>query len=106
MIRHAHQFHEQAPAIEVSLETDPVEMEKARVRREQFDLNSEWLQRHIKDVYKSENRGKIVCIAGQEAFIGNTVREAVSLAKAVHPDDQGYFTRYIPRQKVTRIYAT
>jgi len=26
-------------------------------------------------------------------------------ATAAHPDDEGWFTRYIPKEKVARIYA-
>jgi hypothetical protein len=94
------------PDIEVSELTDPHEIELANRQREQFDRNSAWLQQHIAEVYRPENRGKIVCIAGEQAFFGNTTEEAVSQAKAAHPDDKGYFTRYIPRQRMIWIYAT
>jgi hypothetical protein len=29
----------------------------------------------------------------------------MALAKAAHPEDEGRFLRYIPREKVPRIYA-
>lgn len=93
------------PVLEIVEVTDPQELEQARLQRAQFDRNSAWLQRHIQEVYATANRGKIVCIAGQEAFFGDTVKETVALAKAAHPDDKGYFTRYIPRRKMTWIYA-
>jgi hypothetical protein len=51
---------------------DPQEIAEARRRRAQFDLNSAWLQSHSPDVCTEENRGKIVCIAGQEAFSAKT----------------------------------
>src|SRR3954471_302536 len=105
MIRATH-MDDSRPVIEVFEETDPVECEKARLQREQFDRNSAWLQKHISDVYVPANRGKILCVAGEEAFFGNSVKEAVDRAKAAHPDDKGYFTRYIPRQKMIWIYAT
>jgi len=38
-------------------------------------------------------------------FVADTATEAVAKAKAAHPEDQGWFTRYIPKEKVARIYA-
>lgn len=84
--------------------TDSGELAKARKLREQFDRNSQWLQSHIADVY-TEYRGKCICIAGQEAFIGDTLDEAIALATATHPEDEGWFTRYIPLEKVAKVYA-
>jgi hypothetical protein len=93
------------PALEIVEVTDPQELEQARLQCAQFDRNSAWLQQHIQEVYAAANRGKVVCIAGQEAFFGETATDAVQRAKAAHPDDKGYFTRYIPRRKMTWIYA-
>jgi hypothetical protein len=86
--------------------TDPAELAAANIRRAFFDRNSAWLQVHIKDVCTDERRGKFLCIAGEEAFIGDTVEDVVQRATAAHPDDQGWFTGYIPREKVPRIYAS
>jgi len=94
------------PQIEVFELTDPRECELARLQRKQFDRNSAWLQQHIAEVYAPANRGKIVCIAGQEAFFGDTDKEVAAHAATAHPDDRGSFIRYIPRQKVTWVYAT
>ncbi len=76
----------------------------ANKQREQFDRNSDWLEAHIPEVY-SKHRGKCICIAGQELFVSDSVEEAVAKATAAHPDDQGQLTRYIPKEKVARIYA-
>ncbi|MEK6302141.1 MAG: hypothetical protein AABO41_15635 [Acidobacteriota bacterium] len=84
--------------------TDPEELARARVQDERFDLNSAWLQSHIPEVY-SRYRGKCVVIAGQELFAADTPEEAWALAAAAHPEDDGSFIRYIPREKVARIYA-
>jgi hypothetical protein len=107
MIRQLGKRDDAPPVIEiVEIEiTDPRELEEARLQREQFDRNSAWLQQHIQEIYAPANRGKIVCIAGQEAFFGETVKEVVERARAAHPHDKGYFTRYIPRRKMTWIYA-
>ena len=93
----------QPPVIEVFELTDPDELEKARTQRTQFDRNRKWLQEHFDEVYVPANRGKIICIAGEEAFVGDTNEDVVARATAAHPDDKGYFTRYIPRQKMTWI---
>ncbi len=84
--------------------TDTVELAKARTQREQFDHNSDWLQRNIAEIY-AKYRGKCICIAGQEVFVADTVGEAIAQAAAAHPDDDGWFTRYIPKEKAARIYA-
>lgn len=85
--------------------TDPDELAKARAQREQFDRNSAWLQAHASAVY-SAHRGKCICIAGEELFVGDTPEEAVASAKAAHPKDEGWFVHYVPREKMARIYAT
>ncbi len=84
--------------------TDTEELLKARQQREQFDRNSAWLQAHIAEVY-SHHRGKCICVAGEELFVADTVKEAIAQATTAHPNDEGWFTRYIPKEKVARIYA-
>lgn len=78
--------------------TDTDELVTAQKQREQFDRNSAWLQNHIADIY-TEHRGKCVCVAGEEVFVAETTREAIAQAIAAHPDDDGWFTRYIPQEK-------
>ena len=94
----------QTTTIEMIEVTDPRELAEARHRREQFDLNSTWLQAHIAEIYGA-HRGKVVCVAGQEVFAANTAEEAIAQAKAAHPEDLGKFTRYIPKVKAHRVYA-
>jgi len=84
--------------------TDAAELAEARAQREQFDRNAAWLEAHASQVY-SQHRGKCICIAGQELFVADTASEAVAQATAAHPDDKGRFVRYIPKEKVPRIYA-
>jgi hypothetical protein len=90
--------------IEMHEVTDPAELARAQRLRAQFDLNSAWLQCHVSEIYP-RYRGKVICIAGEEVFVGDTTHEAIAKAKAAHPDDEGWFTRYIPKEKVARIYA-
>jgi hypothetical protein len=90
--------------IEIHEVTDPGEVAKANELREQFDRNSAWLECHVSEIYPP-NRGKVICIAGQEVFVGDTTSEVIAKAKAAHPDEEGWFTRYIPKEKVARVYA-
>ena len=97
--------HELPPVVMEEV-TDPVEFAKARAQHEKFDRNSAWLQAHAHEVYSNpKNRGKHICIAGEELFVADTVEEAVALAQAAHPHDDGWFFHYIPRQNTPRIYA-
>jgi hypothetical protein len=84
--------------------TDPEELAKSRVQDERFERNWQWFKAHAAEIYP-RYRGKCLCIAGQELFVADTPKEAVALATAAHPDDNGWFTRYIPREKGARIYA-
>ncbi|MFQ5731073.1 MAG: hypothetical protein ACE5KM_03855 [Planctomycetaceae bacterium] len=83
---------------------DAAQLSQARRQRQQFDRNSAWLQANIAAVY-SQHRGKCICVAGQELFVGDGAEEAIALAAAAHPDDRGRFTRYVPREKMARVYA-
>ena len=85
--------------------TDPIELAKARRRWAQADRNSAWLQAHVPEIY-SQHRGKCICVAGEELFVADTPEEAFGRAKAAHPDDEGALSRYIPREKLERVYAT
>ena len=84
--------------------TDPEEIAKARAQRERFDRNAAWLQAHAGEVY-TRYRGKCICIAGEELFVADTPEEVIAQAAAAHPEDDGRFTRIIPREKVARIYV-
>jgi len=84
--------------------TDPNEIAQARARFAQFDLNLAWLKANALKVYR-ENRGKAICIAGQELFVAETVHEVIAKANAAHPEDKGRFVHYIPKELVPRVYA-
>ena len=84
--------------------TDPEELAKARAQDERFDRNSAWLQAHIPEVY-SRYRGKCICVAGKELFVADTPEEVIAMAEAAHPEDDGSLIRYIPKEKMARIYA-
>ncbi len=84
--------------------TDPEEMAKARAQDERFERNSAWLQSHIPEVYSSY-RGKCICVAGEELFVADTPAQVIAMAVAAHPEDDGRLIRYIPKEKMARIYA-
>ncbi len=90
--------------IEFENSDNPEEAAAARQQWEQSDRNSAWLHEHL-SLVGDNFRGKVICIAGQELFAGDTTREAVAQATAAHPDDKGWFTLYIPKEKEARIYA-
>jgi hypothetical protein len=90
-------------SIEVPERVDPEEIERARRQHERFLKNAAWLNAHAGEVY-SRYRGKVICVAGEELFVGETSEEALARARGAHPDDDGAFFRYIPLEKVPRIY--
>ncbi len=94
----------ESPPIIVSEISDPEELRQARQRLERADRNSAWLQAHVPEIY-SLYRGKCVCVAGEELFVADTPQEAWALARAAHPEDDGPLLRYIPLEKLERIYV-
>lgn len=91
------------PPVTMEQVTDPVENARLAAEFAQFKRNCDWLEAHASEVYS--HRGKHVCIAGQELFVGDTVEDVLSRAKAAHPDDKGLFTRIIPTGRGPRIYS-
>jgi hypothetical protein len=83
--------------------TDAAERAKAQAQTKRFERNWAWLEAHAAEVYS--HRGKFIAIAGEQLFVADTVEEVLAQALAAHPDDDGRFTRYIPKEKGARIYA-
>ncbi|HEY7559965.1 MAG TPA: hypothetical protein VIH18_34735 [Candidatus Binatia bacterium] len=92
----------QAPLVMEEI-TDPEELARARAQRERLDRNSAWLHAHATEVYRVY-RGKCICVAGEELFVADTPEQALTLATAAHPEDDGSFLRYVPSEKIDRIY--
>lgn len=84
--------------------SDPRDLREARAQREQFDRNLDWFEAHAMEI-GDRNRGKYVCIAGQQLFVADSAREALRLGREAYPDDLGPFVRYIACEKVPWIYA-
>jgi hypothetical protein len=84
--------------------TDPAELQKARAQDERLERNWAWFEAHAAEIYAA-HRGKCICIAGAELFVADTPEEALAMAIAAHPDDNGRFTRLIPHERIPRVYA-
>jgi hypothetical protein len=95
---------EAGPTIVMEEVTDPQELAKARAQRERFDRNFAWLQAHAAEIY-SQYRGECICIAGEALFAARTPEEALALGQAAHPEDDGSFVLYIPRERLVRVYG-
>ena len=91
------------PKITMTEETDPVEIAKSKARHEKFERNYAWLESHASKVYS--NRGKYVCIAGQQLFVGDDITLVLAQARAAHPEDDGPLFQYVPETRAARIYA-
>jgi uncharacterized protein YbdZ (MbtH family) len=88
----------------VEVETDPERLARGQAQHERFKRNVDWLQAHWADLLPRA-LGKHLVVAGQEAFIADTHAEALAVAKAVHPDDDGSFGQYVLPHRGPRIYA-
>lgn len=95
---------EKRPPIVMEEVTDAEELAQARAQWARCDRNTAWFQAHAADIYP-RYRGKCICIAGEELFVADTPEEVLALARAAHPEDDGFLLHYIPREKVARIYA-
>lgn len=94
------------PPLTVGLEevTDPVAIAHGNTVMEAYSRNEAWLQAHRDEVIPLA-RGKILAVAGQEAFIAATIEEALAMARAAHPEDGGILCRYVSPQTGPKIYA-
>jgi hypothetical protein len=84
--------------------TDSEHTARIRAQLERFSRNSDWLAANWADVLP-QARGRHIAVACQQAFIADTPEQALALAKAAHPDDDGLLLRYVPAQLGPRIYA-
>ena len=83
---------------------DPAEIARCRAQDERVRRNSDWLQAHWAGLLPRA-RGKFIAVAGQEAFIGDTLAEAWALARAAHPEDNGAISQHVFPEEGPRIYA-
>ncbi len=83
---------------------DPDEIRRSHTQDDRHRRNSDWLQAHWAEVLP-QGRGKFVAVAGQEAFIAETAREAWAWVDASHPEDTGAIVRYVRAAVGPRFYA-
>jgi hypothetical protein len=83
---------------------DPAELAQAHAQRERFDRNWAWFKAQAMEIYE-RFRGQCLVIAGEEIFAAGKPEEAWASAKAAHPEDDGSFIIYVPREKMARIYG-
>jgi len=93
------------PVVMMTETTDPAELALSQEQVERFNCNANWLEAHGDEIF-ALYRGKYVCVAGEEPFVSETASEAIALAKAAHPEDDGRFLYRVPKAKTARIYAS
>lgn len=84
--------------------TDPVEIERSQLQFERGRRNMKWLEVHWPDLLP-DARGKFIAIAGEAAFIADSSEDAWKMAERAHPEENGAFVQYVPREDLPRIYA-
>lgn len=84
--------------------TDPNEIARSRTIDEQAKKNGDWLQTHWSELLPHA-RGKFVAVAGQEAFIGETMEEAWNAARRAHPNDPGALLQHVRSERGVRVHA-
>jgi hypothetical protein len=92
------------PQFVVEVVTDPIVIAELREVSEQFQQNSDWLQRHWADLLP-QAFGKHLVVAGQEAFLADSATEAIAKARTAHPEDKGLLARYVSPHRGPKIYA-
>ncbi len=93
-----------SPSFAVAEVTDPAELAASNARQARFERNLSWFGEHAVEI-GATHRGQCICVAGQELFAAGTPQEALALARAAHPEDDGFLLQYIYREKLDRIYA-
>lgn len=92
------------PRFTIEEVTDPEEIARSRALRERARRNDDWLQAHWPEI-APRARGRFLAVAGQEAFIADSMEEAWAMALAAHPDDDGAHLQYVIAKRGPRIYA-
>lgn len=89
---------------QVIIEDHPMTEEMAQAF-EKARRNLLWFNDHVEEleIYK-RYRGRYVASAGGELFVADTPREIERLVREKYPDDLPH-VRYIPQEKMGRIYA-
>lgn len=89
---------------DIIIEEKPMTPEMARLF-EQARRNLRWFSDHAEElgIFKLY-RGRFVAVSGGELFVGDSRAEVDRMAREKHPDELPHI-RFIPREKLSRIYA-
>src|SRR5258708_24236907 len=82
------------PQITLDESRDPATDVRRAEHRELARKNWEWLQDHWPDLLP-QARGKFVAVAGQEAFVADTLDAALDWVRSTHPDDTGHLVEFV-----------
>jgi len=66
--------------------------------------NSDWLQAHWSELLPHAF-GKFLAVSGQQAFVADSLDEAVAQAQAAYPDDKGMLVEFVRPVTGPRIYG-
>jgi hypothetical protein len=89
---------------DIIIEEGPMTPEMARLF-EQAARNRDWFNDHVEELGLFKHyRGRFLAVAGGELFVGDSRAEVDRLARAKYPDELPHI-RFIPREKLVRIYA-
>ena len=92
------------PLVIIDEQPSPDELAAIHARSARYERNMTWFQAHLDEI-RARHLGKCLCIAGEELFVADTPQEAIALARAAHPADDGRITQYLSPVKGPRIYA-
>jgi hypothetical protein len=84
--------------------TDPASIARCAAQHARGRQNADWLESHWGELLPGAY-GKHVAVAGQEAFIAETASDAMALAAAAHPEDDGAFVQYVLPPGGPRLYG-
>lgn len=82
----------------------PEELAAFHAQREKYERNRSWLLPRLHEIH-ARHKGNCICVAAEELFVAETPEEAIALASAAHPEDDGRLLRYLSPVKGPRIYA-
>jgi hypothetical protein len=83
--------------VSVENRNDPALLARIKARTERAQRNRDWLDAHL-DELLPQAYGKLIAVAGQEAFIAENEEEAKAWARATHPEDDGLVIRVVPHE--------
>ncbi len=88
----------------IELVNDPAESAQLASIYEQLRLNADWLETHWPDLVPRA-LGKLIAVAGQEAFVADSAKEAWEWAETQHANDLGTLVEYVLPAGGPRFYA-